>query len=156
LIELRDTVTIAVAPHVLWRWLESMPEHYLEWHPDHLGARWVRGDSVVPGAVIEVSEVLHGKPHRLRMRVTEVQPERLLRYRVRPGLGGAFTLDPVGQGVRFTVTLTIGTRTPVLGSVLDRLLRRLLARRIAAIARHQAEEGAYLKALLEKGARLSP
>ena len=35
MIELRDTVAIDVAPEVVWSWLEHLPEHALEWHPDH-------------------------------------------------------------------------------------------------------------------------
>jgi hypothetical protein len=35
-IELCDTVAFDVMPEVVWSWLESMPDHYLAWHPDHL------------------------------------------------------------------------------------------------------------------------
>jgi hypothetical protein len=48
-IELCDTVAFDVMPEVVWSWLESMPDHYLEWHPDHLGAWGVSGGAFVPG-----------------------------------------------------------------------------------------------------------
>lgn len=151
MIELRDQVTINVAPALLWDWLQSMPDHYLEWHPDHLSARWVHGDAAMPGAVMEVRETLHGKPHRLRMKVTEVRPEEIIRYRAFPGLRGAFLVDAVNGGVAFTAVIAIGTSVPIIGPVIDQVLCCVLGRRIDAIGCHQAEEGANLKALLEKG-----
>ncbi len=150
MIELRDTVAIDVAPEVVWSWLESMPDHYLQWHPDHRGGRWVSGGALVPGAVMEVQEILHGKPHRLRMALTQVEPGRRVRYRVFPGLGGEFAVNPVNGGSEFTAVIAMGARAPVIGPVADWLLRRTLGSRIDAIGRHQAEEGANLKALLER------
>ncbi len=150
MIELRHTVTIDVAPEVVWSWLESMPDHYPEWHPDHLGGRWVRGGAFVPGAVMEVQEILHGKPHRLRMALTQAGPGRWIRYRVFPGLSGEFGVSAVNGGSEFTAVIAMGVRAPVIGPVADWLLRQTLGNRIDAIARHQAEEGANLKVLLER------
>ena len=154
MIELRDAVVIDAAPDVVWSWLESLPDHYLEWHQDHLGARWVSGRAFTPGAVMEIREILHGRPHRLRLAVTEVGPGRRMRYRVFPGLGGEFGVDPVNGGSEFTAVIALGVRAPIIGPLTDRLLRATLGRRIDALARHQAEEGANLKALLERGGTL--
>ena len=151
MIELRDTVTINVPPALLWEWLQSLPDHYLEWHPDHVSARWVRGDALVPGAVMEVREMLHDKPHRLRMKVTEVRPGRLVRYQVFPGVSGAFSIDASNGGAEFHAVIAIGAAFPIIGPVIDQLLRWALGKRIEAIGRHQAQEGANLKALLERG-----
>lgn len=149
MIELRDTVTINVAPAALWDWLQSLPDHYLEWHPDHVSARWVHGDAFVPGAVMEVREMLHDKPHRLRMKVTKVLPGKLVHFRVFPGVNGAFSVDAIDGATEFTAVLALGAPLPVIGPVIDRLLRRALGRQIEAIGRHQTEEGGNLKALLE-------
>ncbi len=157
MIELRDTVAIDVAPGAVWSWLETLPDHYPEWHPDHSDARWVRGSAFVPGAVMEIGESLHGKPHRLRMKVTEVEPGRRLRYRVFPGVSGEFVVDAVDGGSDFTAVIAMGVSVPVMGTAVDWLLRRTLAGRLEAMARHQAEEGTNLKALLEShSGRLSP
>lgn len=149
MIELRDTVTIEAAPEVVWSWLESMPEHILEWHPDHRAARWVRHRGFEPGAVMEVEELLHGKPHRLRMTLIEVVPGRVIRYRIFPGCSGEFDIKAVDGNTEFTAIIRTGIRMPAVGRLLDGLLRQLLGDRIEAIRRHQAEEGANLKALLE-------
>lgn len=150
MIELRDTVTVDAAPQEVWHWLEELPEHTLEWHADHRGARWVRGGGFVPGAVMEVHEILHGKPHRLRMAVTEVEPGRRVRYRVLPGLSGDFVIDAADGGTEFTAVITMGSRARLIGPLLDRLLRWSIKSRIEAIERHQAEEGANLKLLMER------
>ena len=149
MIELRDTVVIDVPSQVVWEWLETMPEHILEWHPDHISARWVRGCSFAPNAVLEVEELLHGKPHRLPMKIIEVEPGRRACYRVFPGLGGCVHVEPTDAGSRFTATIRLGFRMPVVGALVDALIRRALRERIEGIRRHQAEEGVNLKALLE-------
>lgn len=112
MIELRDTVTIEAGPEVVWSWLESMPEHILEWHPDHRAARWVRHAGFESGAVMEVEELLHGKPHRLRMTLIDVVPGRMVRYRIFPGCGGEFDVRAVDGGTEFTAIIRMGVRTP--------------------------------------------
>ncbi len=133
MIELRDTVAIEAGPREVWGWLEALPDHYRQWHPDHLSAAWVRGRAVAPGTVMEAVEVLHGRRHRLRLTYVEVEPGRRVRYRLFPGLGGEFCVAGTDGGSTFTA-----------------VLRRVLAGRIAAIARHQAEEGLNLRALLQR------
>jgi uncharacterized protein YndB with AHSA1/START domain len=155
MIVLRDAVTIHTSPARVWSWLEAMAERYREWHPDHVGARWVSGGALVPDAVLEVEERLHGKRHRLRMTVTEVEPGRRVRYRMGPGVRGGFEVEPVEQDTRFTASIELGLEVPLLGALLDGLLRRILRSRLEAIRRHQAEEGASLKALLEAERALS-
>lgn len=148
MIVLRDTVTIHAPPARVWNWLESLPEHYHEWHPDYIGARWLIGGALVSNAVMEGRERLHGKPHRLRMRVTEVKRGHWVRYRIFPGLRGGFEVEPIEGGSRFTATIEFGSRIPVVGALMDGVLRLVIPGRLGAIRRHQAEEGARLKALL--------
>lgn len=149
MIHLRDTVVIEASAEAVWAWLESMPDHILEWHPDHIAARWVEGGRFEPGAAMEVRERLHGKPHRLRMTVTDVEPGRWVHYRIFPGLRGTFDVLPVHGASEFTAEIEIGFDVPVVGPLLDRLLRRVLGGRVEQIRRHQAEEGVNLKRLLE-------
>jgi uncharacterized protein YndB with AHSA1/START domain len=148
-IELRDSVVVHASPERVWEWLETLPGHYQQWHPDHRSARWVTGHDFHPGAVMEVEEVLHGRPHRLTLTCVDVEPGRSVRYRLFPGMGGAFEIEPVDGGTRFTATLCAGTRAKVVGPALDAVLRRVLGGRFEALRRHQAEEGVNLKAVLE-------
>ena len=153
MIELRDSIDIEAPPEVVWDWLEHLPDHYLEWHPDHLGARWVRGRSFAPGAVMEAREVLHGKAHTLRMVMTETRPGRSVRYKFFPGAWGELRVDAVDGGSRFTAGVDVGTSAPVVGPLLDRVLRASIGSRLESVARHQAEEGVNLKTLLERSER---
>ena len=150
MIEVRDSIAIAVPPERVWAWLETMPEHYREWHPDHVGCRWVSGNALVLGAVMEAEERLHGSAHRLRLTLTEVEPGRRFRYRVQRGMSGEFDVAAAEGGSRFTATLRIGFDVPVLGAVLDRLVRPVMGARIESFRRHQREEGMSLKVLLEQ------
>lgn len=152
MIELSDSVEINAPPEAVWAWLEAMPEHYLEWHPDHISCRWVSGNALTPGAVMEAEERLHGQHHRLRLTLSEVEPGRRFRYHIGHGMSGAFELVPTDGRTRFTARLRIGLDAPVLGGVVDRALRLAMGGRIASFRRHQEEEGANLKALLERDA----
>ena len=96
MIVLADTIQIAVEPERVFEWLMTLDDHYLEWHPDHLSCRII-GRPVEIGSIVEVEELLHGKPHRLRMRITEIEPGRSLRYRIAPFVVGGFTAEPDAQ-----------------------------------------------------------
>jgi hypothetical protein len=86
--------------------------------------------------------------HRLRLSATDVVPGRWLQYRTR-GFTGAFSLEPADRGTCFTAELDFGIEAPLIGSLLDRVLRKVLARRLAAFETHMREEGENLKRILE-------
>jgi hypothetical protein len=98
---------------------------------------------------MEATETLHGKAHRLRMTSTGLDPGHWTQYRMFPGVGGEMRVEPADGGTEFTAVVRMGTHAPVVGAALDRLLRRALGGRIAAVEQHQKEEGANLKALLK-------
>jgi hypothetical protein len=150
-IRLRDTIHIKVPPEVVWTWLEELPAHYREWHPAHVTCRYERGESLEVGATLCVEERLHRKVHRLRLRATHVVPGRMMRYRSRV-FTGAFLLEPANGGTRFTAEVAFGIPAPVIGTVIDAVLRTFMARRLAAFRAHMHEEGENLKRLLERQA----
>ena len=61
-----------------------------------------------------------------------------------------FNLIPI------TAELELGTRVPLVGPLLDRVLRRVLAGRLSALQAHMREEGQNLRALLERQWRCRP
>lgn len=148
MIELRDTVLIEAPPEQVWAWLADLPHHYGAWHPAHRCCWYAKGHSLETGAVLVVEEELHGRPHRLRLRTTEVVPNRLLRYSSR-GVRGAFRLEEANGGTQFTATLGFGVAVPILGRIADGVMGRVLGARLAAIEEHMREEGRNLKRLLE-------
>jgi hypothetical protein len=147
-IRLRDSVLIQVPPEDVWAWLSELPRRYRNWHPAHIDCRYIRGDSLTVGAVLQVDEQLHGKPHSLRLHADVVVPHRLLRYSGR-GFRGEFLLESVKEGTLFTAELEFGLRLPLVGRLLDLVFRRALAGRLSALQVHMREEGANLKRLLE-------
>jgi len=149
LIELRASTFIDLPPGRIWRWLETLPDHYTAWHPDHIGCRWLRGGSFTPGAEMEFVETLHGKTHRLRARVTGVEQERSIDYRMFPGLKGRFEITKSETGSIFTAVIYVGVTTPVIGNLTDWVLGAFLEGRLEDLAKHQAEEGENLKEILE-------
>jgi len=147
-IRLRNSILIDVPPKRVWAWLNDLPLHYREWHPGHVTCRYEQGKSLEVGSVLYVEEYLHQRLHRLRLRATQVEPGRLLRYR-NPAFRGAFLLEPVERGTRFTAELDFGTRIPIIAPALDAVLRKLLARQLADLQVHMGEEGRNLKRVLE-------
>lgn len=150
MIELTDTIDIDVSPETVWSWFQSLPEHYKEWHPDHISCRWVRGDAFEPGARMEAVERLHGRRHRLLLKMIGTESGRRVQYRVYPGVNGSLSAEPTGTGSRFTAKIEIGTRLPVISWIIDTILRIVLAPHLEAIRQHQYEEGVNLKAILER------
>ena len=58
-------------------------------------------------------------------------------------------LEPADDGTRFTAELKFGLTLPLVGWLLDFVLRRWLASQLSAFQRHMREEGQNLKRLLE-------
>ena len=153
MILLRDEVRIDATPAQVFDWLAHFQEHYLAWHPDHVECRYLRGSSILEqDAILYVEEYLHGDLHRLKLRATKVIPDSRLEYTAGLGIDGAFEVQPRDDGVLFIAEVTFGLGVPGLGSLLDRMMERVLADRIAAMRQHMAEEGENLKQWLEQRA----
>jgi uncharacterized protein YndB with AHSA1/START domain len=142
---LADTVVVDAPTSQVWDWLLGLADHYRTWHPEHLGADWVEGAPNRVGSVLRVEERLHGQPHSLRVRVTEIRPGEYLAYRFLwpaslVARGGEFLLAPEGGRTRFTAALRF------------RWYAGAFRARRAALARHLREEGERVKRLVEGSA----
>ena len=152
MIRLEESIIIDVPATRVWSWLSDLPRHYREWHPAHLSCRYVRGERLETGSVLQIEEHLHGKPHSLTLCATAVIPNRLLQYAGR-GFRGAFELESTNGGTSFTASLECGWRIPFIGRFIDAVARRALGNRLAALRRHMEEEGRNLKRLLQSDPR---
>lgn len=140
------SVDINVAPDVVYDWLLQLDVNYKTWHPDHRSCYWIQGSGFVEGAVLYSEQILHGKLHKQKARVTHVDPNRCIEFKY---LGihsllvpkGKFTISSTNSGVRFSEVIEV--RIPGLFKLFAR-------KRIQAFERHQEEEMANLKKLLEK------
>jgi hypothetical protein len=151
MISLRDRIEIHATARQIFAWLETMPQEYVSWHPDHVACRVLHGRMLEVGAEIECEEYLHGELHRMRFRMTRVVPDERVEFRIR-GMGrGAFAVQSEGDAVEFTAELDIGTESPFIGPVFDFIFSVFFRRRLEAMRKHIAEEGENLKAIIESG-----
>ena len=144
--KISDSIEIEVAPKVVFDWLSQLDDHYREWHPDHRACYWLKGNGLSPGAVLYAEEILHGKLHRLRYLMREVDPGHRVAFKILGAVGllipsGEFRVEPTARGSRFSATLY-----PRFGH----LLKVLIPGRAQALITHQHEEGKNLKRLLER------
>ena len=151
MIMLRDSITIQTKPEQLFKWLELMPQEYCSWHSDHVACRVIHGSMFQRGSEIECQEYLHGKMHIMQFRLTRVDPCRRMEYEI-AGLGkGAFEVIPRGEKVELVAELKLGSDFPVLGTLVDAILRVFLSRRLEAMIQHMREDGQNLKQIIESG-----
>ena len=144
-VELRHSIDIQASPDTLYDWFRHLDRHYRQWHADHRDCYWEKGDGTHAGDILFASELLHGRLHRLRFRMTRLRPGRFMRFRVLGVIGwlvpeGDFTITPSNNGSRFSAGLRVRGGW---------LLRRLLPAHYQALRTHMREEGENLKRLLE-------
>lgn len=130
-----------------------MPQEYVSWHPDHVACHVVKGSLLQPGCEIKCQEFLHGQLHTLRLRLTRVDPGKRIEYMI-PGFGrGAFEVISEEDKVEFVAELGLGSTLPIVGPLIDAVLRTLLRPRLEAMRQHMREEGQNLKKIIESGWR---
>jgi uncharacterized protein YndB with AHSA1/START domain len=144
---IEDSIRVDAPPERVWSWLSDLAQHYLEWHPGHVSAEWVRGQPNRVGSVLRAVEDLGGHREVLRFEMTRVEPPHRMAYRVRGAHsivlpGGAFVVSPDDGGSTFTARLHYR-----FGAVTEMLFRR----RITVLRAHMREEGENLKRLIETG-----
>jgi uncharacterized protein YndB with AHSA1/START domain len=147
-----DSIEIGASPETVFDWFCHLDEHYGEWHPDHISYSFPDGKPMRVGSALVSEELIHGKRHVLKGRITRLERPRVIEYRM--GLPtsvvcpmGSFEFDPKEDGCVFTARLFFRA-----ASALERLARR----RVEAVREHMREEGENLKRLLEAKARGAP
>ena len=146
--QLVDSIVIDAPPEVIWRWLNDLPSHYTEWHPDHVSAEWERGGPDEIGSIMRAVEFLGGTREVVRMELTSIDAPHRFEYRMRGPISmllpdGAFTVAPHDGGSRFTASISYRFGT---------LTERFFSRRVAALTRHMREESENLKRIIESAA----
>lgn len=150
MIILRDTVEIETSPEHIFEWIAQFKENYQAWHPDHGECRYLHGTRPLEeGSVIYCEEYLHGKRHKLKLKITKVVQNSRIDYKI-PFLGaGAFVVEPYGANVLFTAELYFGYNIPLLGWLIDKCVQNFMRQRLEAMRQHMVEEGQNLKKILE-------
>ena len=147
--QITDSILINSAAEPIWEWLADLPQHYAEWHPDHVSAEWERGDLNQVGSTLRAVEYLGGKREVLRFEITSVDPPHRFEYRIRGPISlllpcGGFALVQEDPGLWFTASISYR---------FGALVERLFSRRSAALRQHMKEEGENLKLIIESAGR---
>ena len=121
MVTLEDSVEINKPPEVLFEWLHHFVENYQSWHPDHVMAKWLKGDNFREGAILYAEEYIGDKLEKLSFKITKNVPNKVIEYKVLfPESiicsGGSFIIEPRNNGSIFTATLSFR-----FGSVLSKL-----------------------------------
>ena len=143
---LLDEILIDAPPEAVWAWVSGLADHYSEWHPDHVSARWASGPPNEVGSQLEAVEVLGGRRERLRFEMIEVIAPRRMSFRFVGGhalvaKGGRFEVEPFGSGSLFRARLDFR-----FGTVLDRFYPKIGR----TLRDHMREEGQAAKRLVER------
>lgn len=152
-VTLTDSIEIKTAPERIFEFFAGIvdDESYKAWHEaDHLGFQWLKGEPWREGSVMRADEYLHGKLHRLKFKVTQVEPGRRIEYAPTSRLmrifcpRNEFIMEPKGDRCLFTATVTV--RIGRIGKV---FFKKAIDGGLASVRRHMREEGENLKRILE-------
>lgn len=98
--------------------------------------------------MVYAEEYLHGQLHKLRFKLTSVEPDRAFRYRIAPGLRGGFRITPTQTGTQLEADIRIGWSLPIIGPLRDLIVKKLFATLLEDLLAHMHEEGRNLSRLL--------
>jgi hypothetical protein len=145
MITLRDSIEIEATPQKILDWLVRFEENYKAWHPDHVECYWLKGKPAEEGSILYVEEYIHGSLHKMRMRITRIEPAKTIEYKILLPMSiicpeGSFIIEPKGESCIFTATLSFR---------FGEMLSKLAKDRVEALKEHMKEEGESLKRLLE-------
>ena len=149
MITLRDSIEIKVSPEQIIDFFLHFKDNFYIWHPEHVECRYLTAGPLKENSVIYFEEYLHGKLHKLKLRITLIKPDSRIEYRPVMGTKGVFVMEPRGTTTLFTAEMHVGSSMPVLGKIMDRIILKFLSRQLEGIRQHMVEEGQNLKKILD-------
>ncbi len=148
---LRDTIEIEATPEEIFDFFIHFKENFKAWHPDHVGCWYPEEGPLREGSVFYVEEYVGTELLTLQFNVTRLVEHSRIEYRLSRMVSGTFTIEPRDTSVLFTAEICFGANPPVLGTLLDKILRTFMGHRLKALKQHMVEEGRNLKRILEEG-----
>ncbi|MCK5559887.1 MAG: SRPBCC family protein [Thermoplasmata archaeon] len=144
MITLEDSIDINTTPEIIYNWICNLDKNYKKWHPDHVKCINRTGELRV-GTLIYTEEYLHGKLHKINMKIVKLELNKMIEYRNNfPHsliiTGGSFIFKAKGKKSNFTAHIYCKG-----GKTLEKIFRS----KIANLKLHMREEGENLKKLLE-------
>ncbi|MGD2185466.1 MAG: SRPBCC family protein [Desulfobacterales bacterium] len=144
-ITLTDRIEIQTTPEKIFNFLLHLVdvESYRTWHPqDHVAFRWLKGKPGEEGSVAYAQEYIHGKWHKLKIRITKVVPNREIEYVPSARLlrryfpKNTFSIEPKEETSLFTAAGTY--RVDWMART---FARKKLDHGLARVRKHMRQEG---------------
>lgn len=146
---LEDRAKIRTTRQQAFRFFEEMDRRYLDWHPDHVAFRWVKGGALRKGSEFYFEEYIAGKLLKKTVRLTNVVENEHVEFVPTWWLMRTFLPRMLfhihEEGQHCVVTAQIHLRTGPLARWLNR-------KDLAAVRKHMAEEGENMRRILEQAA----
>jgi len=146
---LKHTIEINTSAEKVYLWLTNHmkdKESYMQWHPEHLEIKWLKGNACEEGSIVYIEESLQGMMQKLKFKFIEVIPNKLIRYRVLFPLSiiapeNKFTIESTGENsCTFTAMGKINMSEKFFLSV-----HKNHQHKLEATMKHMKEEGENLK-----------
>lgn len=123
----------------------SSSNEYRKWHNDHVSISWTKGTPFEIGTTLIAEEYLHGKLHRLKMRLTKIKENQTVEYKFLFPVSlicpiGSFEIIPENGQCKFVAKLYFR---------FSKLFQAFGSRYVNAVVQHMKEEGELLKKLVE-------
>jgi hypothetical protein len=150
MITLRDAIEIKASPEQIIDFFLNFKDNFYVWHPDHVECRYLTPGPLKENSVIYFEEYLHGKLHKLKLRITLIKPNSRIEYKTFMGTKGVFVMEPRDTMTLFIAEMHMGSNMPVLGKIMDRIMLKFLSRQLEGLRQHMVEEGHNLKKILEQ------
>jgi hypothetical protein len=152
MITLRDTISIAATPEEIFDFFIHFRENFKAWHPDHVRCWYAEEGPLVEGSVFYVEEYVGAQLLTLQFQVTRLVEYSRIEYKVSRVASGAFLMERRDSNTSFTAEIYFGTKAPLIGSLMDGVVRTFMKDRLSALEQHMVDEGRNLKTILEERA----
>ena len=150
-----ESIEIRTQPEDIFGFLTNIVDDksYRQWHSkDHVRFKWVHGRPWAKGSVFYAEEYLHGKLHKFKFEIAEIEPPERIEYRPVSRLlrfffpKNEFIIEKKGGVSIFTASGTFRV-----GWIGKTFFSKSINKGLASVREHMKEEGENLKMLLEMG-----
>ena len=124
----------------------SSQKYYKLWHKDHTIFKWIRGKPFNKGSILVAEEYLHGKLHKMKFILTNIEKNKRIEYRLAFPTSiicpkGSFIIEKKKDYCTFIANLYFRFSNFFIKYAKDR---------VDAVRIHMKEEGEKLKEIVEK------
>ena len=139
--------------------LTNLDEIYTLYCPEeHIVCKYLKGEALEKGSILYFEEYIGGKKHKMKYVVVKSNDEKVILKARFPksmfNIKVVFTVCEVSDKVHFSRKIQIGTKAPVIGSILDKLIIFLLGKKYyLAMIEHNEDDINKLKNYVDEFAR---